>query len=119
MPIEPVAPSNVTARSAGTADDCVRKRGTVMRSPQQQAVGCRAKAFMQDANSRRKDRGSDEAVDPVHHPAVAGNELAGILGAEATLHGGFEQIASLRDDRKRERQKCDRDEVLEMEEMRH
>ncbi len=49
-----------------------------------------------NAEQRDEQRGGDEAVEPVHDAAMAGDELAGILDAEAALDRGFEEIAGLR-----------------------
>ena len=47
----------------------------------------------------------------LHHPAVAGNELAGILGTEMAFDPGFQQVATLRGDRKHESEHRDRREI--------
>ena len=48
---------------------------------------------------------AEEAVDPIEHAAVAGNDRAGILHAEPPLDRRFEEVAGLRGDRKRHREK--------------
>jgi hypothetical protein len=39
------------------------------------------------------DRSRNEAVEPIHQPTVAGNELACVLGVEPALDRGFREIA--------------------------
>ena len=58
----------------------------------------------QAADERRRP----ETVEPVHHAAMAGNEMACILGAELALDPGFEQIADLRHHRQQQRDDRDR-----------
>ena len=54
---------------------------------------------MQETDDRGEHCCCHEAVEPVHQPAVAGNEMARILGAEAAFDGGFEQVPGLREHR--------------------
>ena len=50
--------------------------------------------------AKRRDQ---EAVETIHQSAMAGNELARVLGAETPLDRGLEQVAGLRNDRKHQR----------------
>ena len=64
------------------------------------------------ATTAAKDGRRDERVQPVHHPAVAGNEAARILDAETPLERGFEQVAKLGHDRGRKPQPEQRGEPI-------
>src|SRR5690606_8120813 len=56
------------------------------------------------AGEIERHRGRYQAVEAVHHPAMAGYHAARILDAEVTLDRGFEKVARLRHDRKHEGQ---------------
>ena len=43
----------------------------------------------------RRDGRDEKAVDPIEQAAMAGNEVAHVLGAESPLHRAFAQIADL------------------------
>ncbi len=45
-----------------------------------------------------RGRGRNEAVEPIHQPAMAWDELARVLGVELALDRGLREIARLRDD---------------------
>src|SRR5215213_10107652 len=58
--------------------------------------------FEAPAKQSHHDGGSyrcQKPIEPIHQAAMAGNELARVLGIEAALDRGFEQIAGLRDGR--------------------
>ena len=40
----------------------------------------------------------DEAVETIHQPAMAGNDVAGVFNAKTPLHRRLEEIAELRND---------------------
>src|SRR5258708_16033373 len=98
-PIEPVAPSTLTERTAEIAALLLRKGTALMSSPNHKTAADAIHAAPQNAEYRRHDDRCDKAVEPIQQPAMAGNDLARILDAEAPLYRGFEQIAKLRDDR--------------------
>src|SRR5665647_617465 len=113
-PIDPVAPRIVMLRMlpAGSAAarasvDDTRSLGAsplgVMRSPYQQPARRVLETAAQHSDHAADKRRGPETVEPIHHPAVAGNEMAGIIGAEFALDPGFQQIAELRDHRQQER----------------
>ena len=102
-PIEPVAPSSVTLR-AGVGrgrrwlqvvrilDACGASRLTRPADPRAGA----SRPPRAQADQRSRETAADEAVEPVHQAAMAGNECAGVLGAEPPLDRRFEQVAGLR-----------------------
>src|SRR6185437_6571616 len=98
-PIEPVAPNIVTLRRPTAGCGSVRVRldrklmGAVIGLPHQQAGAGIDKAATQQPDHTRNKRGGPTTIETVHHAAVAGDELAGILGAEPALDPRFEQIA--------------------------
>ena len=86
VPIEPVAPRMVTR--AGPLDRLRSKAlcGRIGRvhhrsSPPARVVG----AAMRPADQRGERAGEDEPIDPIHQAAMAGQDGARILGAEAPL----------------------------------
>src|SRR5205823_2171817 len=92
-PIEPVAPSNVTVRSRTAGAErskATRETSDFIYSPYQQTTPRRLEAATRQADQRRHGAGCDETVEPVHQPAMAGNEMARILGAESALEKRFE-----------------------------
>ena len=63
------------------------------------------------ATTAAKTDAATKRVEPVHQPAVAGNEAARILDAETALERGFEQVAKLGDDRGRKPEPEQRDQA--------
>src|SRR5882757_3705898 len=98
-PIEPVAPRTLTERTAEAAALLLRKGTALISSPNHKTAANAIRAAPQNAENRRHDDRCDKAVEPIQQPAMARNDLARILDAEAPLYRGFEQIAKLRDDR--------------------
>ena len=47
--------------------------------------------------------GNNKTINPVHHATVTGNDLAGVLHTENSLHPGFTDIPKLRSNRKKQR----------------
>ena len=88
--------------AAGCAFDRTRP-GAVMPSPHQQAARGAVKTAAHQSDQTTEQRRRPETVEPVHHAAMAGNEMAGIFGAELALDPGFEKVAKLRHDRQQQR----------------
>src|SRR3954471_19302142 len=95
-PIEPVAPSTETVRTAVAAALLLRNGTALIVSPNHKTAADAIGASPQQAkkNCRRDDR--NESIQPVQQPAVTGDDLAGILHPKTPLHGRFEEIAELR-----------------------
>ena len=105
MPTEPVAPSTVTVRTAGAAVRSARSCGLttcITHHTMRPRAGASNPPRAIPIKAPRS-RGRNEAVEPVHQAAMAGNELACVLGVELALDRGFREIAGLRNDRKNER----------------
>src|SRR5690349_23091993 len=100
-PIEPVAPSTVTLRTASPAALLLRKGTALIMSPNHKAAADAVGTIPQTSQNSRHDNGSNETVEAIHQTAMAGNKVAGILDAEAAFDGRFEQVAELGDDRER------------------
>src|SRR3569832_85815 len=101
-PIEPVAPSTVMLRTASFVALLFRN-GTALivspklkRSPNQKAAADAIETAAHQAQNRRQHNGRNIAVEAVQQAAMSGNDVAGILDAEAPLHRGFEEITELR-----------------------
>src|SRR5262245_60884295 len=93
-PIEPVAPSSVSERSP--FDDgfgAARTTSVFIVLPHQQSAARHLEAAPQQSDQRGHDTCRDEAIEPVHQPAVTGDKVARILGAEPALEKGFEEVA--------------------------
>ena len=73
------------------------------RLPYQQAAR-RSVDALRRCRSGQRQAPQPEAVKTIHQAAMAGDELARILGAKPPLDRGFEQVAGLRDDRKHQGQ---------------
>jgi hypothetical protein len=99
-PIEPVAPSTETVRTADAVALLLRNGTALIVSPNHKTAANAIGAAPQEPKKSRKGDRCDKPVQPIQEPAVAGNDLAGILDAETTLYRGFEQIAELRNHRK-------------------
>src|ERR1700723_4204344 len=97
-PMEPVAPSTVTERTA-VAALLLRKGTALIPSPNHKTAANAIRAAPQKAEKCRQNDGGDEAVKTIHQPAMAGNDVTGILAAEPALDGGLKEIAELRGDR--------------------
>src|SRR5580704_14094091 len=107
-PIEPVAPSTVTERTADATALLLRNGTPLMTSPNHKTAADAIHAAPQKTeNCRQNDRG-DEAIETIEQAAVAGNDVAGVLDAKSAFHGGFEQIAQLGSDRERRGQQQNR-----------
>src|SRR4051812_45456572 len=98
-PIEPVAPSTVTVR-AETAALLLRNGTALIFSPNHKTAADAIGAALQKPKKRRHGDGCDKSIQAVQQPAMARDNLAGILHAEAPLDRGFEEIADLRTPRK-------------------
>ena len=119
-PIEPVAPSSVTDRIAGAAENSERPSGTptiAFTTPVARAPGVEAAA--QHADDRRHQGRRQETVEPVHHAAMAGDDVTGVLGAEPALDRRLQQIAGLRDRRQQQSQDRDSERICQSRRQRH
>jgi hypothetical protein len=99
-PIEPVAPSTETVRTADTAALLLRNGTALIVSPNHKTAADAIGAAPQEPKKNRKGYGCDKPVQPVQEPAMAGDDLAGILHPKTPLYRGFEEIAELRNHRK-------------------
>src|SRR5436190_1161096 len=100
-PIEPVAPSTETVRTSDAVALLLRNGTALIVSPNHKTAADAIGATPQEPKKSRKGYGSDKPVQPVQQPAMAWNDLAGILDAEAPFYRGFEQVAELRNHRKK------------------
>src|ERR1700688_4370950 len=107
-PIEPVAPRMVMRRSPSAGPGFERASVTVIGSPYHKAACGIIEAAAQHADQTTGDRGRPKTVEPVHHAAMSGNKVAGVLGAEPALDPRFKQIAELRHDRQQQSDNCNR-----------
>src|SRR5882757_4642336 len=99
-PIEPVAPSTETVRTADAVALLLRNGTALIVSPNHKTAADAIGAAPQEPEkSRQGDRGN-EPIQPIQQPTMAGDDLAGILDAEAPLYRGFKEIAELRNHRK-------------------
>src|SRR5260370_26484940 len=104
VPIDPVAPRIVIERMAGADWRSDRDSGTALviasprssTSPHQKTARRRREAAAQDADHRRRHGGRQEAIEPVHDPAVSRNDMSAALDAEPAFERGLEQVAGLR-----------------------
>src|SRR5674476_347735 len=107
-PIEPVAPRIVMLRMAASGSGFDRTRLVkewpvgVMRSPYQQPARGAVPTTAQQSDQAADERGGPKAIEPIHHAAMTGNELACILGTELALDPGLQQIAELRHHRQQQ-----------------
>src|SRR5437660_6669714 len=98
-PIEPVAPSTVMARTADAAGLLLRNGTALMFSPNHKTATDAIDAAPQQPDRRRQHDGGNIAVETIEQPAMARNDVAGILDVEPAFHRRFKQIAKLRGDR--------------------
>src|ERR1700754_2420710 len=98
-PIEPVAPRTVTARTAETATLLLRTGTALMSSPNHKTAADAIDAAAQNPDQRRQHDRVDEPVETVEQPAMARNDLAGILHAEPAFDRRLKEIAELRGNR--------------------
>src|SRR5437773_2255027 len=95
-PMEPVAPRTVTVRTADAAALLLRHGTALIVSPNHKTAADAIRAAPQEPENRRHDDGCDKSVQAIQKPAMAGNDVAGILHAKTPFHSGFKQIAALR-----------------------
>src|SRR3954464_12810972 len=98
-PIEPVAPSTETVRTAVAAALLLRNGTALIVSPNHKTAADAIGATPQEPKKSREGYGCDKPVQPVQEPAMAGDDLAGILHPKTPLYRGFEEIAELRNHR--------------------
>src|SRR6202030_1942748 len=107
-PIEPVAPSTLTVRTADAAALLLRNGTALIFSPNHKTAADAIHATPQNAENRRHDDRRDVSVETVQQAAMARNDVAGVLDAEAAFHCGFKQIAELGRNRQNRPQKHQR-----------
>ena len=99
-PIEPVAPNSVTERGTGCATGAKSTRGNPTPAaissasstlPYQQAACRCSNPMVNRADDEGSQSGEDESIEPIHQPSMPGDEMTGVLGAEAPLDGGFQR----------------------------
>src|SRR4051812_6020545 len=95
-PIEPVAPRTVTVRTAEAEALLLRNGTALIVSPNHKTAADAIGTTAQEPENGRQNDGRDKPVQPVHQPAMAGNDVAGILDPETPFHRGFEEVAELR-----------------------
>src|SRR5271169_1272331 len=102
----PESPGVCAARLSGGPRACASQAARLERlelwSPLKQSACHIAALGMQNGDQSGEEGCCGEGVEPIHQSAVAGNEAARILDAETPLERGFEQIAKLGHDRRRE-----------------
>src|SRR5664279_3108663 len=98
-PIEPVAPRTVTARTADTAALLLRNGTALIFSPNHKTAADAIRAGPQKSENCRQHHRGDEAIEAIHQPAMTGNDLAGVLDAEAAFDRGLQEITKLGCDR--------------------
>src|SRR5665811_308226 len=94
-PMEPVAPRTVTARTADAAALLLRNGTALMPSPNHKTAADAIHAAPQKPENSSHDHGRDESVEAIHQPAMAGDDVAGVLDAETPFHRGLQEIAKL------------------------
>src|SRR6266702_8731284 len=107
-PIEPVAPSTETVRTADAAALLLRRGTALIVSPNHKTASDAIRAGPQEPKNRRHHDGCDKSVQAVQQSAMAGNDVAGVLDAKPPFHCGLKEIAELRDDGQRRPQQQQR-----------
>src|SRR3954463_1374279 len=97
-PIEPVAPSTLTLRTADVAARLFRKGTALICSPNHKTAADAIDAAPHHTDQRGTDHRKHQAIEPIQQTAVAGNDMAGILHPETPLHRRLEKIAEVRKD---------------------
>src|SRR5579883_2762954 len=98
-PIEPVAPSTVTLRTSSVAALLLRNGTGFILSPNHKTAANAIGTVSHKSENRRQHKHGHQAVEPVHQPAMAGDDVAGIFHPEPAFHSGFKEIAELSRDR--------------------
>src|SRR5580704_9173087 len=114
-PIEPVAPSTVTERTADATALLLRNGTALMTSPNHKTAADAIHATPQKAENRRQNDRGDVSVETIEQPAMPGNDVAGVLDTETPLYRGLKEIAKLRNDRKNSAQQQSRAGIAETE----
>src|SRR5215218_1622189 len=114
-PMDPVAPSTVTVRTADTAALLLRSGTALMLSPNHKTASDAIQAASQEANGGSQNDGEDEPVKTVQKPTVPRNDLARVLDAETPLHRGLQEVAELGSHRQHSSQHQDRDGLAQTE----
>src|SRR2546423_14211897 len=98
-PIEPVAPRTVTDRTADAAALLLRNGTALIFSPNHKTAADAIDTTPQEPKNSSHNDGCNKPVQTIQQPAMAGNDVAGILDAKTPLPGGLEEIAELGDGR--------------------
>src|SRR5947209_5473405 len=100
--LSPAAPLTAAInQSAGrdAAGFLLRNGTALMFSPNHKTATDAIDAAPQQPDRRRQHDGGNIAVETIEQPAMARNDVAGILDVEPAFHRRFKQIAKLRGDR--------------------
>src|ERR1700738_3543971 len=98
-PIEPVAPRTVTALTPDVRTLLLGNGKALIFPPNHKTAADAIRASPQKPENRHQDDGGHESIEAVQQTAMPGNDVAGILDAEAPFDRGFEEIAELRRNR--------------------
>src|SRR5581483_2244886 len=98
-PIEPVAPSTVTLRTSSVAALLLRNGTGFIVSPNHKTAANAIGTMSHKSEKRRQHKHGHQAVEPVHQPAMARDDVARILHPESAFDSGFKDIDELGGDR--------------------
>src|ERR1700744_4974551 len=98
-PIEPVAPSTDTVRTAEAVALLLRNGTALIFSPNHKTAADAIHARPQNSENRRQNHPGDESIKPIEKPPLARKPRGLILDAKAPVCRGLKEIAELRDDR--------------------
>jgi hypothetical protein len=99
--MEPVAPRTLTVRTADAAALLLRKGTALIFSPNHKTAADAIHAAPEKAQNRRQRTCRDKTVETIQQPAMARNDMAGVLDAESAFDSRFEQVAKLGYNRER------------------
>src|SRR3954452_4361697 len=112
--MDPVAPRTVTARTPDAAGLLLRNGTPLIVSPNHKTGADAIRATTQKSKNSSQNDGGDEAVKAVQHAAMPGNDVTGILYAEAAFHCRLEEIAQLRSNGQKPTQQQERHELSKL-----
>ena len=93
--MEPVEPSTVTLRASDRIQSGISSNRRVAAIGVHACAPNRGLRCSHEHQQRQHRRRGQSGIHAVEHAAMAGNERAGILAAEAALDAGFKQIAAM------------------------
>src|ERR1700759_1930707 len=94
-PIEPVAPSTVTLRTAAPAGLLLRNGTEFIVSPNHKTAANAIGTVPHKSQYGRQHEHGDQAVEPVQQPAMAGNDVTGIFHPEPAFDCRLKEITEL------------------------